>query len=60
MLADIFLERRVVVDAHLREHLRVVLPAGRDLLRLAHQRELASPVAGLVAHAGRGERQQDG
>ncbi|MNC86278.1 hypothetical protein D3C83_19250 [compost metagenome] len=50
-IADVPLQRGIVVDAHLGPDLRVGFAAERDLLRLAHQRELA-PSRHRVRRAG--------
>ena len=53
--AHVLLQLRIVVDAHLRADLGVRLLAERDLLRFAHQRELALPGHG-VRGTGRAQR----
>jgi hypothetical protein len=57
--ADVLLEIGIVVEAHLLLHLRVGFLTGRNLLRLAHQVELALACGGIGrARERRDERDQ--
>ena len=42
-VADVLRELGIVIDAHLGSYLGIGFAAHRDLLRLAHQRELTLP-----------------
>jgi hypothetical protein len=51
-VADVLRELGIVIDAHLGSYLGIGFAAHRDLLRLAHQRELTLPGHGVGrAHA---------
>jgi hypothetical protein len=56
-IAHVALQLGVVVDPHLRFDLRVGVAAERDLLRLAHQRELAAS-RHRIGRAGGNERHE--